>query len=432
MARSDEFTLEPNATESTPGGDTPDRWRASTRSHAWPWAALALVLVLAGVVTSPGGERPVRQLQAAWSMVTEPGTHPGVWVLSDVVVTAERSEVVGRSVDDGERRWQVPMNEPHCAAEGSRIACMPSGPPSRASEGTITIIDAAGSTSVTTVPDARLASPLGEDLVVAGGSGDGNRWLSRVSPDGSEIWRTVVAAESSDRTDALDFHNLTVDTRRIVWWFGEGEFAWPDPGMLDPDSGERLPTLTAAPYTSSLPLEFERTLTYLGADSREPGNGAIMSGGVAESLDGPWLWHWQVDERPLGVTDHHVTTVIRADLGAAIDGGEPFGHARLRTRTLQDGDVQESPTEYQSMGCPCEWVEDTLLAHGIRVADADALMAGRYGIDIIMIEGTDIVGSYLLHDEAPSSFAPSPFSLATDGSRAYLLEGERLTALPMP
>ncbi|UFU02542.1 PQQ-like beta-propeller repeat protein [Ruania suaedae] len=428
MSKNDEFTI--SGEGAAHAGTEPPRRRPRAGSGPWPWALLAVVLLVGAVLTSPGGERPVAE---AWSVAVEDAAAAGVWVLgSEVVATVEGDEVVARGTGDGHEQWRISVREPHCSADGDRLACVASGPPSRSTPGAITLVDAAGQTTVMQLEGAHLAVPLGEDVVVAGGSGADERWLARIDPDGAEVWRTVVEEASSNRSVPLTFAELTLTPRQIVWRYGPDEFAPPDPGMVDPATGERLPTLSAAPYTSSLPLEFERTLIHLAADSRAPdGEIAVMTGGVAEGAEGDWLWRWDVDEMPLAVSESHVRTMVNADLAASFAGG-PLGYAALRTRTLQEGRIEESTTSYRSIGCPCAWAGGTLVAHGYAVADREALAQGPYRLDVLMIEGTEVVASFPRQTLMPADQGARPAGLATDGSTVFLRQDGRLLALDTP
>ncbi|WP_159621739.1 hypothetical protein [Ruania rhizosphaerae] len=425
----DEFTIageDPAAAHAPP----PPRRRPQTWSGPWPWAMVAVVLLGAGVVTSPQGERPVLPADVAWSVPLSGAAHPGVWVIDDIVAVSEGDEIVGRAVADGDERWRVGVREPRCASDGVRLACVPSGPPSRATDGVITVIDADGGATMAEVEGARLASPLGEDLVVAGGTGDDERWLTRISPGDAQQWRTVVTPESPSRSEQLSFDELTVSGRSIAWWFAEDDVRWSEPGMLDPVTGERLPTLTAAPYTSSLPLEFERTLTYLEADSRAPDSEvAVMTGGVAESVEGAWLWRWDASEEPIAVSSTEVTTAVLPDIVGALEGEGALGFATLRTRALIEGDAAGTVSDYRAFTCPCAWVDDTLVAHGYWVEDIDALRQGRYRIDIVMIHGTEVVERFEVEQVTAENPRVREWDIATDDTTVYIRRGGQLLAL---
>ncbi|QOR70111.1 hypothetical protein IM660_15985 [Ruania alkalisoli] len=425
----DEFTIageDPAAAHATP----PPRRRPQTWSGPWPWAMVAVVLLVAGVVTSPQGERPVPTADVAWSVPLSGAAHPGVWVIDDIVAVSEGDGIVGRAVADGDERWRVGVREPRCASDGVRLACVPSGPPSRATGGVITVIDADGGTMVAEVEGAQLASPLGEDLVVAGGTGDDERWLARIGPGDAQLWRTVVTPESPSRSVQLSFDELTVNGRYVTWWFAEDDVRWPEPGMLDPATGERLPTLTAAPYTSSLPLEFERTLTYLEADSRSSDHPvAVMTGGVAESVEGAWLWRWDADEQPIAVSSAEVATTVLPDFTSALEGTEPLGYATLRTRALIEGDAEGTVSDYRVFRCPCAWVGNTVVAQGYWVEDIEALRQRQHRIDLVMIQGTEVIERFEVQQLTAENPRAQEWEIATDDTTIYVRQGGRLLAL---
>ncbi|SED54819.1 hypothetical protein SAMN04488554_0126 [Ruania alba] len=390
---------------------------------------VAVVLLVAGVITSPGGDAPGREARQEWSARIDAGNHAGLWLVGGAVVTAERNAVVARSPHVGAVLWQVPLAEPHCSSDGVRLVCVPSG--RGADDGTITLIDSTGSSTSTRVPGAQLAGPLGGDLIVAGGTGRGERWLARLAPDGHQRWRSTLAEPSSAGTSPT-FHELAVSERAIIWWFGENGSAYPEPGMVEPASGERMPTLSAAPYTPSLPLAFERTLMYLDADARASEDApTIMLGGVADSIDEPWLWRWEVDETPIGVTDDAVISTISADRPSDVKNGDPWGYATIRTRAAEGSQAQESRTTYRSISCPCTWAGSALVAHGLRASDLDALQDGDVAFDVVLLdpEHASVAGR---HPLAGATWPQPAMALAADDERAFLLTGGEVVALSMP
>uniref|UniRef100_UPI003B3A4379 hypothetical protein n=1 Tax=Pseudactinotalea sp. TaxID=1926260 RepID=UPI003B3A4379 len=176
MTDVEEFDLVEHSPPPTPVGQTRPR-----RSAPWSWAALAAVLVLAGVASAPdrpypsigvgtaqGTSAAVLELDLtvpavpAWSTEIELATPiPVLRPVGDVVIVLDEV-VTGYDPATGEPLWRHDAVGETCAVT-SQVVCT-----ARDGVGLITSIDpASGETVTLTIPEAEYAIAVDGGLVVA-------------------------------------------------------------------------------------------------------------------------------------------------------------------------------------------------------------------------------------------------------------------------
>ncbi|HLS64464.1 MAG TPA: PQQ-binding-like beta-propeller repeat protein [Ruania sp.] len=180
----------PAGPESRDGSSSPDRRRRSSpgwRTSPWPVVILAVLLVVAGAAVSPqGGPQHARPPAALWTAQVDTGRSPGLWVLGGHAVVAEADSLRAVDPSTGEQMWQLPLDDPACAAAESSLTCVAG----QGEDAVVVDVDASGGTTEHEFPDADVAARIGTDLLVAGGTTEEQPWLVRI-PGGADepTWR---------------------------------------------------------------------------------------------------------------------------------------------------------------------------------------------------------------------------------------------------
>ncbi|UFU02541.1 PQQ-like beta-propeller repeat protein [Ruania suaedae] len=127
--RTDEFEPAP------PPRELPPRRRPRTWSGPWPWAMVAVVLVVGAVLTAP---RPGPVVDP-WGRVPDLASTPelmweieqsdidDLWLFDGVIAFVARGDVVGLDIGTGERRWEVSATIPRCTSTGTSLVCATDG-----------------------------------------------------------------------------------------------------------------------------------------------------------------------------------------------------------------------------------------------------------------------------------------------------------------
>src|SRR5699024_11140350 len=168
-----------------PRRGTASRRRSSPRERPLPWAVLAVVLVVAGVLAAP--PRP-RQVTDPWGYVptlgeqpeqewTSQGTFEDLWVFARAVVTAGPDGNTALAADSGHELWTIEADGPRCTSDGLRLTCV------TAADLVQTIDPRTGSTEDWSVPTVVAAAAVDGDLVAVTA-----RDIRRVGADGQVQW----------------------------------------------------------------------------------------------------------------------------------------------------------------------------------------------------------------------------------------------------
>ncbi|UFU05862.1 PQQ-binding-like beta-propeller repeat protein [Ruania halotolerans] len=195
-----------------PGGGEAERPDASARRRSarrwrrspWPWAAVAVVLVAAGALVSPRGERSP---ETAWAVDLETGSAAGAWLVDDRIMATTAAGLIALDPADGAEIWTLPLDDPTCTSEGGTLTCVDG----EGQDATITTVDKGGIRSTLPMPDAQVATTVGSDLIVAG-IADGRHWLGRYDAEGSQRWKEAVEVVSTDNT----WRNIEVQNGVVI------------------------------------------------------------------------------------------------------------------------------------------------------------------------------------------------------------------------
>ncbi|SED54867.1 PQQ-binding-like beta-propeller repeat protein [Ruania alba] len=389
---------------------------------------VAVVLLVAGVVSSPGGMRPIATAEVTWAVDVASGSSPSVWVMDGLVTIVEAERVVARTPEDGAERWTVPLDDPLCSSDGLRLACVTTD----GTDAVITEIDADGSTHDQQIPGVQVATPLGADLVVAGGE-MAAPWVERLDPHGEAVWHTDLEGHL-EAPETLAFGHLHATDERVLWRFTDGDFIWPIFQAIDPDDGEPFHVFPPARASSSDPDAHVRERHVLESDERDPTSSIVLlQGGVAPGVDEPWLWRWDEREAPLAIDgDTVVTTLLSESLHGAgdepPDQDGPLHPAAVRFRDLRSGQtLAESDSPYLDVTCPCTATPDGLVARGIRVADRAALDEGQGTVDLVLFNRE--TASPTWRHPLVTEWGNDTTRLASHGEAVFVLTGGEVVAL---
>lgn len=207
---------------------TASRRPSSPREHPLPWAVLAVVLVVAGVLAAPPRPRPVTD---PWGYVptlgeepeqewTSQGTFEDLWVFARAVVTAGPDGITALAADSGHELWTIEADEPRCTSDGLRLTCV------TAADLVQTIDPRTGSAEDWSVPTVVAAAAVDGDLVAVTA-----RDIRRVGADGKVQW-----ASEAVFARTLESGPAVLDGAVLVSAIGQSA-----PGvLLDADTGAGL------------------------------------------------------------------------------------------------------------------------------------------------------------------------------------------------
>lgn len=118
----------------------------------------------------------------------------------------EASTVFGVDLQTGAQAWQTPPIDGECTVAGQIVCVEQPG----AQEATVALVDPAdGSVQRRSQPGAVAAAPTGGDLVIASSVGSSHE-LVRLTPDGTVVWQTPVAATGAEFAQTVWFHEDAV------------------------------------------------------------------------------------------------------------------------------------------------------------------------------------------------------------------------------
>ncbi|QOR70109.1 hypothetical protein IM660_15975 [Ruania alkalisoli] len=412
-----------------PHTDSPRR-RPQTWSGPWPWAMVAVVLLVTAVVISPQGERPIPTAEVAWVVDVAPGTHPTVWAVDDHIVTVEADAVVARSAADGERQWHVPLQDPVCSSDGVRLACVSTAGP----DGEVTLIAADGSTQTRHVPGAQVATPLGSDVILVGGDMEAP-WAARLDQSGATVWRSNLELRFVD-TDRTSFGYLHATQQRVLWRLKSRDNYWPAVEAIDPSDGSML--RITSPLSSFTEPEENEDLVVLESDERssETAQFALRSDGVAEHAAGPLLWRWDDGETPLAIDAAALYTAMRNESLHPANGEPPqldgtLEPVNVRLRDLTSGAIlAEAESPYPDLTCPCTAAASGVVARALTTTDGRTLSEGEAHFDLAFVSRETATPAWRYPLEA--EFRNSPARLASHGDTVVVWVGGEVVALTAP
>ncbi|WP_022917661.1 hypothetical protein [Ruania albidiflava] len=164
---------------------TASRRRSSPREHPLPWAVLAVVLVVAGVLAAPPRPQPVTdpwgyvptlgdEPEEAWAL---PGSFENLWVFARAVVVAGPGGITAPATHSGRELWTIEADEPRCTSGGLQLTCV------TGADLVQTIDPRTGSTEDWSVPTAVAAAAVGGGLVAVTA-----RDIRRIAADGQVQW----------------------------------------------------------------------------------------------------------------------------------------------------------------------------------------------------------------------------------------------------
>lgn len=190
-----EFTL----TGADPEGPKPPiRAGAKVWLGPVPWACVAVVLVLLGVVVAPGSGSPVDPWGHAEDVTTTP---VAAWQMSDsrtirsalltekALVLVRGDEVAGVDTATGEQLWSHPMNQGTCTTDSHTVVCADGG--DRAVEWAADTGATVGKIEVGSVLTAARAE--GDWFIISARPGRTGR-MARYS-GGDRVWSTPVQTQ---------------------------------------------------------------------------------------------------------------------------------------------------------------------------------------------------------------------------------------------
>ncbi|UFU02539.1 hypothetical protein LQF12_13730 [Ruania suaedae] len=189
--RTDEFTLDGEGPPGTAApGEPRRRGPARTAGSPWPWVAAAMALLAAGVVVSPGGERPAAgPPPAAWTREVPAGRAPSVWVSGERTLVASATSVSGLEAATGEDLWSVPLDDPACTEQAGQLTCVHG----EGEDAVIATVTAEGDVSERPFPGASVAHAAGDALLVAGLTESGVPFVDRYEEGVAQrTWRTAL------------------------------------------------------------------------------------------------------------------------------------------------------------------------------------------------------------------------------------------------
>ncbi len=396
----------------TPQTDSPRR-RPQTLSGPWPWAMVAVVLLVTAVMISPRVLSP--EPEAAWQVELNPGSAPRVWVLPRFVLATTATGLVAFDAD-GQRLWRLDLDDPTCTSAHEELICVHG----EAGEATVSSIAADGAWSDLSMPGADVAArtPTG-DLVVAG-SNAATSWLGRYSPDGEEQW-------VKEQDGGVSWADLTIQQNVVTAMAGP----WPDlSGLIwtayvadgSPASmsfaqiGSATTTAVDDPRFDS---DTHRPLWLASRDLTEHPDAAITvdlqnSTGIARFED------------PGGAVISWASEVPLAALGTTVyTSSNDLHDAALSAVEVPDGRHRWSVTLPGSVHaiCPCAATEGTFTVAGVA-----GPLAGSEPDDVELFFLDQRDGRV----RARLPIGPGPWSLASDAHATYLFTDGVLSAFPDP
>ncbi|QOR70110.1 hypothetical protein IM660_15980 [Ruania alkalisoli] len=389
------------------------RGRVRVASSPWLWVLLAVVLLVAGAITSPRLLSP--EPEAAWQVELDPGSAPRVWVLPRVVLATTATGLVAFDAD-GQRLWGLDLDDPTCTTAQEELICVHG----EAGEATVSVVAADGAWSDLSMPGADVAArtPTG-DLVVAG-SNAATSWLGRYSPDGEEQWVQEQAGGVSwaDLTVQQDVVTAMAgpspDLSGLIWtaYVADGAPA----SMSFAQIGSVTTTAVDDPRFES---DTHRPLWLASRDLTEHPDAAITvdlqnSTGIARFEDpGGAVISW-ASEVPLAALGTTVYTSSNDLHDAALSAVEaPDG--RHRWSVTLPGSVQPV--------CPCAATEGTFTVAGV---DGGVARPGSGEVELLFLDQRE--GRV----RARLPIGSGPWSLASDGHATYLFADGVLSAFLDP
>ncbi|SED54953.1 hypothetical protein [Ruania alba] len=233
----DEFIIggdvPPSGTAAEPPTRPPRRRTGSHLTGPWPWAGLAVLLVLAGAVTAP---RPGPVVDP-WGRVPDLSTPPvlawelehteiqQMWAFRGVLAVAAGQEVIGLDSRTGVQRWSVSATLPRCTSSGTELTCV-------IDDSTVLAIDPRSGTAREQTVDGIIgATQFGGDLIALTESG-----IRRIAPDGTILWAAEEDAQAPQAWLAGPdiAGGMVVMLRADTGGFGSG---FSGLAALDPETG---------------------------------------------------------------------------------------------------------------------------------------------------------------------------------------------------
>ncbi|WP_159621741.1 PQQ-binding-like beta-propeller repeat protein [Ruania rhizosphaerae] len=184
MRPTDEFEPAPTS----PTSPEAARRRPQVWSRPWPWAVLAVLLVVAAVLTVPRPGPVVDPWGYLPNLHDEPElawetdlTADAFWLFSRAVVARGPDGVTGLDSASGEEIWSIQAEEPTCTSDGVDLTCT-TGPD------TVEVIDPrSGRARPYEVPGVAAAASVDRDIVAVT-----THDIRRVNGSGRLIWRSEI------------------------------------------------------------------------------------------------------------------------------------------------------------------------------------------------------------------------------------------------
>ncbi|SED55029.1 PQQ-binding-like beta-propeller repeat protein [Ruania alba] len=384
-----------------------------------PWVTVAVMLVMAGVVSSPRGETAPA---TAWTIDLETGSTPGVWAVDGVVMATTADALVALDPADGTEEWALPMRDPTCTEDRLALICVHGQGP----EATVTTVEADGSAQSMTIPGAQVAAATDTGLVLGGQSDDG-RWLRRVEAEGDPLWEhtsegfgtnrwqavaardgIVVADASASRSASARSWSLT----SVNLETGDpATMAFPSPGgMLLVMDVDDLDVANAAGPQTPVWLSLERfgLPEYPGA--------VVTLGAVLDGVGGSTIM--QFEGRPVAAVG---STVYTADDSSSNEN-------ELRAYDAISGAVQwsQSLPSARAAVCPCAASDSSLL---LVTGEPQGGMTADLSTEALALAWYDRESG---QSHGHVDVSPELRAMTADESTFFVLVGSTVTAYPDP